>query len=91
MKSYLSYLDISVGQKVAGFPTGLGKIDVMCQNPRNAIIHLGHSKGISVKLFCARSSLKRVLIYEEWLDNRMTTKKEIQVLNIGNDLNDVMI
>ncbi|KAK2158080.1 hypothetical protein NP493_1821g00030 [Ridgeia piscesae] len=44
-KGYVSYLDVSVGQKVAGYTTGLGRLDVMCQNPRNAIIHLGHSEG----------------------------------------------
>lgn len=45
MKGYLSYLDVSVGQKVAGFQTGMGRLDVMCQNPSNAIICLGHSRG----------------------------------------------
>merc|ERR1712038_1061412 len=44
-KGYLSWLDVSVGQKIAGFPTGLGRLDVMCQNPHNAIIHCGHSGG----------------------------------------------
>ena len=44
-KGYLNYLDVSVGKKVAGFGTGLGRLDVMCQNPSNAIIHLGHSGG----------------------------------------------
>ena len=43
--SYLSWLDISIGKKVGGYPTGLGRLDVMCQNPSNAIIHLGHSGG----------------------------------------------
>ncbi|XP_064616525.1 WD repeat-containing protein 46-like [Liolophura sinensis] len=45
MKGYLSYLDVSVGQKVTGFQTGMGRLDVMCQNPSNAIICLGHSRG----------------------------------------------
>ena len=47
MKGYLSYIDVSIGQKVAGFLTGLGRLDVMCQNPKNAIIHLGHAGGTS--------------------------------------------
>ena len=25
--------------------TKMGRLDVMCQNPANAVIHLGHSKG----------------------------------------------
>lgn len=45
-KSYLSYIDISIGQKVAGFGTGLGRLDVMTQNPSNAIIVMGHTGGI---------------------------------------------
>ncbi len=44
-KGYLCYVDVSIGLKVTGFTTGLGRIDVMCQNPTNAIIHLGHSGG----------------------------------------------
>ena len=42
---YLQWLDVSVGKKVAGFMTGLGRLDVMCQNPANAILHMGHSGG----------------------------------------------
>ncbi|XP_064649385.1 WD repeat-containing protein 46-like [Lineus longissimus] len=45
-KGYLSYLDVSIGQKVAGISTGLGRLGVMCQNPSNAIVHLGHSAGV---------------------------------------------
>ena len=51
-KGYVSYLDVSVGQKVAGYTTGLGRLDVMCQNPRNAVIHLGHSGGQFSGHFC---------------------------------------
>lgn len=42
---YLYWLDVSVGQKVASHNTGLGRLDVMCQNPQNAIICLGHPTG----------------------------------------------
>ncbi len=62
-KAYLSFIDVSVGQKVAGFTTGLGRSDVMCQNPKNAIIHLGHSGGTRILahlnncfLFCSKNS-----------------------------------
>ncbi len=46
---------MSVGQKVAGCSTGHGRLDVMCQNPKNAIIHLGHSGG---KRFCKQNNVQ---------------------------------
>ena len=42
---YLSYIDVSVGEKVAGYSTQMGRLAVMCQNPSNAVIHLGHTGG----------------------------------------------
>lgn len=44
-KGYMSWLDVSVGQKIAGFSTGHGRLDVMCQNPQNAVVCLGHNGG----------------------------------------------
>ena len=46
----LSYLDVSVGQRIARIPVHHGRLDVMCQNPHNAIIHLGHTSGKSSTL-----------------------------------------
>lgn len=43
--SFLQYLDVSVGKEVAAICTKTGRLDVMCQNPYNAIIHLGHANG----------------------------------------------
>uniref|UniRef100_A0A0N5AI28 WD_REPEATS_REGION domain-containing protein n=1 Tax=Syphacia muris TaxID=451379 RepID=A0A0N5AI28_9BILA len=43
--SFLSYVDVSMGKLVQSFPTRQGPLDVMCQNPNNAIIHTGHSNG----------------------------------------------
>ncbi|ELU16393.1 hypothetical protein CAPTEDRAFT_182026 [Capitella teleta] len=41
----LTYLDVSIGKRVSCINTNHGRLDVMCQNPSNAIIHLGHSGG----------------------------------------------
>ena len=46
---YLTYIDVSVGEKIAGYGTGMGRLDVMCHNPSNAVIHLGHPQGIATK------------------------------------------
>lgn len=42
---FLQYLDVSVGKEVAAISTKAGRLDVMAQNPYNAIIHLGHPTG----------------------------------------------
>ena len=41
----LTWLDVSVGKIVKETYTRLGRLDVMCQNPANAVLMLGHSKG----------------------------------------------
>jgi U3 small nucleolar RNA-associated protein 7 len=70
---YLSYVDVSLGKKVAGFSTAHGRCDIMVQNPSNAIINLGHSNGVVtmwspnvkeplVKMLCHKSALKSMAI-----------------------------
>ncbi|MFH4976063.1 hypothetical protein AB6A40_002772 [Gnathostoma spinigerum] len=43
--SFLHYLDVSLGKLVQSFPTHQGPLNIMTQNPENAIIHTGHSTG----------------------------------------------
>ncbi|VDN57781.1 unnamed protein product [Dracunculus medinensis] len=43
--SFLHYLDVSLGKLIQSFPTRQGPLDVMTQNPNNAIIHTGHGNG----------------------------------------------
>ncbi|KAI0759405.1 BING4CT-domain-containing protein [Trametes elegans] len=42
---YLKYQDTSTGQLVVEHRTKLGACHTMCQNPHNAVIHLGHQNG----------------------------------------------
>lgn len=42
---WLKYQDVSTGQLVSEIRTKLGRCDSMRQNPRNAIIGLGHHNG----------------------------------------------
>ncbi|KAM4610892.1 WD repeat-containing protein 46 [Polymixia lowei] len=70
---FLQYLDVSVGKEVAATCTKAGRLDVMCQNPQNAIIHLGHSNGTVtlwspnqkealVKMLCHQGGVRSVTI-----------------------------
>ncbi|CAH8498239.1 unnamed protein product [Dicrocoelium dendriticum] len=42
---YLYYLDCTVGSVVSSIPTYAGRLGVMCSNPTNAVILLGHHNG----------------------------------------------
>ncbi|CAM1292208.1 WDR46 (predicted), partial [Pycnogonum litorale] len=42
---FLSWLDISIGKMISQYPSKLGYLNVMCQNPYNAIVVTGHSNG----------------------------------------------
>ncbi|ESO02736.1 hypothetical protein HELRODRAFT_81152, partial [Helobdella robusta] len=72
-RSFITWIDVSIGQKVAGFTTGLGRLDVMCQNPQNATILLGHPGGTVsmwspnvkeplVKMLCHGSATKSIAV-----------------------------
>ena len=43
---FLKYTDTSTGKLVVELRTKLGNCGVMCQNPHNAVIHLGHNNGV---------------------------------------------
>lgn len=70
---FLQYLDVSVGKEVAAIWTRLGRLDVMAQNPSNAIIHLGHPNGTVslwspnqkeplVKMLCHRGAVRSLAV-----------------------------
>uniref|UniRef100_A0A667YEZ5 WD repeat-containing protein 46 n=1 Tax=Myripristis murdjan TaxID=586833 RepID=A0A667YEZ5_9TELE len=70
---FLQYLDVSVGKEIAAICTKAGRLDVMCQNPHNAIIHLGHSNGTVtlwspnqkealVKMLCHQGGVRSVAV-----------------------------
>lgn len=49
--SYLHWVDVSIGKMVQSFVTRSGPLNVLTQNPANAIIHAGHSNGSCCFLF----------------------------------------
>ncbi|XP_020485167.2 WD repeat-containing protein 46 [Labrus bergylta] len=71
--SFLQYLDVSVGKEVAAICTKTGRLDVMCQNPHNAIVHLGHHNGTVtlwspnqkealVKMLCHQGGVRSIAV-----------------------------
>ncbi|XP_031203033.1 WD repeat-containing protein 46 [Mastomys coucha] len=70
---FLTYLDVSVGKIVTALNARAGRLNVMAQNPYNAVIHLGHSNGtVSLwspavkeplaKILCHRGGLRAVAV-----------------------------
>ncbi|XP_019875624.2 WD repeat-containing protein 46 [Aethina tumida] len=45
-EGYLSWLDVSIGKLVSQFNTQLGRLSMLSQNPWNAVLCLGHAKGV---------------------------------------------
>ncbi|XP_056320556.1 WD repeat-containing protein 46 [Danio aesculapii] len=70
---FLQYLDVSIGKEIAAICTKMGRLNVMTQNPYNAIIHLGHTNGTVslwspnqkeplVKMLCHRGAVHSVAV-----------------------------
>eukprot|EP00062_Callorhinchus_milii_P025093 gi/632985695/ref/XP_007909828.1/ PREDICTED: WD repeat-containing protein 46 [Callorhinchus milii] len=70
---FLQYLDVSVGKEVTATCTKAGRLNVMAQNPYNAIIHLGHTTGTVtmwspnvkeplVKMLCHRGGIRAIAV-----------------------------
>ncbi|XP_073417459.1 WD repeat-containing protein 46 [Dendrobates tinctorius] len=70
---FLQYLDVSVGKEIAATCVKAGRLNVMCQNPYNAVIHLGHHNGTAslwsptikeplVKMLCHNGAVRALSI-----------------------------
>ncbi|XP_012275379.1 WD repeat-containing protein 46 [Orussus abietinus] len=45
-EGYLAWLDVSIGELVARYNSKMGRLSVMTQNPSNAVLCVGNSKGV---------------------------------------------
>lgn len=72
-KGFLAYTDVSLGTRVTGICTGLGRLDTMTQNPSNAIVMLGHAAGTVtmwtpnhrepvVKMLCHKAPVRAIAV-----------------------------
>ncbi|XP_033119213.1 WD repeat-containing protein 46-like isoform X2 [Anneissia japonica] len=88
---YLKYLDISVGKEIAGYQTKCGRLNVMTQNPYNAIVHMGHPNGTVTmwspnmkeplaKMICHPTAIRSVAIDSKGL--YMATSGQDRILKI---------
>ncbi|EUB56047.1 WD repeat-containing protein 46 [Echinococcus granulosus] len=70
---FMYYLDASIGEIVASYPTYMGSLSVACQNPSNASILTGHPSGTVsvwiptektpvVKMLCHKSGVKSIAV-----------------------------
>ncbi|XP_063972733.1 WD repeat-containing protein 46 [Diachasmimorpha longicaudata] len=70
----LTWLDVSIGQIISRYDSKLGRIGVMTQNPSNAVLCVGNSKGVVsmwapksrdplAKMLCHRQGITSVAVH----------------------------
>ena len=73
---YIKWTDVSIGEYVAGFSTGMGPSYVLKTNPHNAVSHVGHTNGVVslwtpasgkalVTMFCHKAPVTDIAIDRE--------------------------
>ncbi|WEW57203.1 putative U3 small nucleolar RNA-associated protein 7 [Emydomyces testavorans] len=84
---YLKYTDTSTGQLVAELPTRQGSPTSLCQNPRNAILHVGHQNG-TVTLWSPNSStpLVKALVHRGPVRSLAVDRQGRYMVSTGQDM-----
>ncbi|KAJ5613125.1 Small nucleolar ribonucleoprotein complex subunit [Penicillium lagena] len=86
MSGYLKYTDTSIGQTVAELPTRLGRPTSLCQNPWNAILHVGHQNG-TVTLWSPNSqtALVKALVHRGPVRSMAIDRQGRYMVSTGQD------
>ena len=91
LKGRLVYFDVSMGRAMATRYTELGTCDVMTHNPKNAVIHCGHTNGTVTlwvpsnkepvaRILCHKSRIRSVAVTHNGFE--MATSDDRGVLKI---------
>ncbi|EED15435.1 small nucleolar ribonucleoprotein complex subunit, putative [Talaromyces stipitatus ATCC 10500] len=84
---FLKYTDTSTGQLVAELPTRLGSPTALCQNPWNAILHVGHQNG-TVTLWSPNSqtALVKALVHRGPVRSMAIDRQGRYMVSTGQDM-----
>ncbi|RAO66854.1 uncharacterized protein BHQ10_002866 [Talaromyces amestolkiae] len=84
---FLKYTDTSTGQLVAELPTRLGSPTSLCQNPWNAILHVGHQNG-TVTLWSPNSqtALIKALVHRGPVRSMAIDRQGRYMVSTGQDM-----
>lgn len=87
MSGFLKYTDTSTGQLVAELPTRQGCPTSLCQNPWNAILHVGHQNG-TVTLWSPNSqtALVKALVHRGPVRSLAVDRQGRYMVSTGQDL-----
>ncbi|GIC85408.1 WDR46/Utp7 family protein [Aspergillus udagawae] len=86
MSGHLKYTDTSTGQMVTELPTRLGCPTSLCQNPWNAIMHVGHQNG-TVTLWSPNSqtNLVKALVHRGPVRSLAVDRQGRYMVSTGQD------
>ncbi|KAI9934965.1 Small subunit (SSU) processome component [Aspergillus wentii] len=86
MSGHLKYIDTSTGQLVAELPTRQGAPTSLCQNPYNAIMHVGHQNG-TVTLWSPNSqtALVKALVHRGPVRSMAIDRQGRYMVSTGQD------
>jgi U3 small nucleolar RNA-associated protein 7 len=84
---FLKYTDTSTGQLVAELPTRLGSPTSLCQNPGNAVLHVGHQNG-TVTLWSPNSqtALAKALVHRGPVRSMAIERQGRYMVSTGQDM-----